>query len=189
MTITSMMIQYSIMFSIFCVSILAYVNFYFLDNLQEVSPILYINLTCSLLSLLIILIVSRCQCLVSKNSFDLIEMNSFSTNSIDHSKQMSSEVSCCETPVLHDKRKVRSESELRCEHSSKDGSTRRSSNSQLYCYRNDHQSRKQSTASIIAYRIKFRFESIVSALSIGLFKYYSTLFSQVSSLNLSDNNN
>ncbi|KAH9408574.1 hypothetical protein TYRP_010839 [Tyrophagus putrescentiae] len=196
MTITASTIQTALMAAMFQLSVTVFAIYYMLDYVQLTTPLFYINLVGSVLALVLKTIVSRCQCLVSKNSFDLVEMQPYinrsssttpATELLPKSNTLPPmQTLAPETPrALHPARvswndlpsqalpsppSTHSMSLLSpstpTAHQHPSCSSARSSHTQLYWYQvaNSDAHRKSSAAAVIAYRIKYRLESIVSIL-------------------------
>lgn len=203
MTITASTIQSALMAAMCQLSLIVFAIYYFLDYIQLTTPLFYINLTGSILALILKTIVSRCQCLVSQNSFDLMEMQPYvsareelpisDTQLLPKSNTLPVQTlspTSATTTTFHPTRV--SWSDLPSQALPSPPSTHsvhllspqaatsapvqqppscssaRSSHTQLYWYQvatsdaNAH--RKSSAAAVIAYRIKYRLESIVSIL-------------------------
>lgn len=184
MTITSSIIQSALLAAMCHLSIVVFLIYYLLTIVKITSPLFVINFFGGILSLLITAIVSWCQCLVSKNGFDLIEMhpcNSLQSNQLHHTSNL---VSCHSQPDLHSHRPSHISSSNLSSHLANQYQTSHSSqhlslsqplhqassslNSQQYWYQvalsDSNVYRKSSAAAVIAYKIKYRLESIVSIL-------------------------
>lgn len=201
MTITASTIQSALMAAMCQLSVIVFAIYYLLDYVQLTTPLFYINLIGSILALILKTIVSRCQCLVSQNSFDLMEMQPYvstrehlptsGTHLLPKSNTLPVQTLAPKSPTTTTFHPTRvSWNDLPSQALPSPTSTHsvhllsppavapmqqhpscssaRSSHTQLYWYQvatsdtNAH--RKSSAAAVIAYRIKYRLESIVSIL-------------------------
>lgn len=200
MTITASTIQSALMAAMCQLSVIVFTIYYLLDYVQITTPLFYINLTGSILALILKTIVSRCQCLMSQNSFDLMEMQPYvsagehlptsSTQLLPKSNTLPVQTvapkngttfhptrvswndlpsqappSPASTQSVHLLSPTTSSAPM---HQHASSSSARSSHTQLYWYQvatsDSNAHRKSSAAAVIAYRIKYRLESIVSIL-------------------------
>lgn len=177
-TITPMMMRHALMCAIMFSTLLSFGNYVLLHYFQYPKSVYWFNFVTTWISLLIVFIVSRSCCLVSKSSFDLIELNNIaesSVNQVDSSEI--NEVGHIKSPSTSSTRTF-----TRCHaHSSpspvlehSDSSDNESNDSRLSSYyftcdgvmphKNTDIKRKSSIHTIMGYTIKYRLESIVSIL-------------------------
>lgn len=135
LSITAPWIRNTIMMTIIFHLIMSLIHYYFIENLAKIQVIFYSNIAITSFILITMTIISKCRCIHINSGFDLIEMQTIEP--LTNNDNVEAEDQIISNEMI-------------------------SSTGNQSFYRTDGKRRKQSMASILAYRMRYRIESIVS---------------------------
>nr|XP_027204948.1 uncharacterized protein LOC113798588 [Dermatophagoides pteronyssinus] len=144
LSITAHWIRYTIVTTIIFQSFMSVIHYYIMEKLAKIQWIFYLNISITLFLLITMIIISQCRCLNINSGFDLIEMQTMEPLS----------------KILNDHHEDGNDDNVEVEDYIQNEMI--SPTGDQTFYRTNGKKRKQSMVSIFAYRMRYRFESIIS---------------------------
>ena len=144
LSITAHWIRYTIVTTIIFQSFMSVIHYYIMEKLAKIQWIFYLNTLITLFLLITMIIISQCRCLNINSGFDLIEMQTMEPLS----------------KIINDHHEDGNDDNVEVEDCIQNEMI--SPTGDQTFYRTNGKKRNQSMVSIFAYRMRYRFESIIS---------------------------